>query len=376
MTPYSQTYETQPGDRKALINHFTTMRLVHLAKDGTEKDSFPLKLVHEELEKASLTIQGSGASNILVYKVSFGCKITLRSGKEVRKYYSFNLKIPGTNTGAEAVLSYEMLERAYGSKANLYEAIEHLYERGRKIANPDDDKHGNVPLYASADPSQGQYIRHTEQLLAAQLMLPEAAQILAEQLRGTIRANHADAIAVKVYNMGLHLHSTKTCCSPCEYTLLGLMYDYNWFVQNGKRLGFLPNFATAAVAPNETLTMKLPDYSLFRLLVTVTATQPHTDHQKQPRYTRVSLQKKGTPFYDISVKSQKSSETIFTTMVNPGYDLRRVPDISSLSEMTVGISGSKENRGSKKTIAKVRELREEDVSKERHVTEHIAFDPL
>jgi hypothetical protein len=364
MTPYYQTSEIPPGDRTALINHFTTMRLVHFAKDGTIKDVYPLKLVHEELETTSLKLRGSGASNILLYKVSFECLITLQPGKQIREFVRFNLKIRGTSTKADSVLSYDMLEKVYGNKENLYAVLKHLYDLGRKIANPDGDKHGHEPEYDPDSSKHDQYIRHTEQLLAAYLMLPEGAQMLIDQLRGVIRAKYAEASGVKVYNMGLHMHSTKTCCGPCENTLVGLMNKRMNFTQDGKQLGFFYHFKKAAAAKNDTLTMSLPLASFFRLLVTVTATEHDADHRAQPQYKNVILGNLDTPFYDISIKSQITSQSIFSTMISPGYDTRRIPDASNLSDMTVGISGSKQTPGSKKTMAKVRQVRLDEELKE------------
>ena len=138
------------------------------------------------------------------------------------------------------------------------------------------------------------------------------------------------------------------------------MDDHTKFVQEKKRLGFLYNFAIAAIKQNETLTMRLPQNSLFRLIVTVTATQPDADHQKQPLYKKVTLKKEDVPFYDILVKSRKASKSIFTTMIQPGYDKRRIPDSSNLSDMTVGISGSKQTPGSKRTMDKVSQSRKEE----------------
>ncbi len=255
-----------------------------------------------------------------------------------------------------------MIEKAYGSKSNLYQAIKHFYHVGRSLANPHNKKHGHVPDYDPKTSKHDQYIRHTEQFLVAYLALPEAAQMLYEHLFGAIRAKYSDAKTAKVYNMGLHMHSTKTCCAPCEYTLLGLMNKRKEFVLDGKSLGFLPNFIKICTLPNPTLQIKVPQKSPFRLIVTTSVIQSDAHHQKQPTYLCKPLKSdEPIPFYDLHVKSNKISQRIFTTMVNSSYDSRRLPLYPSLSDITVGISGSKISPGSEKTKKKARETRQKEL---------------
>ena len=84
--------------------------------------------------------------------------------------------------------------------------------------------------------------------------------------------------------MGLHMHSTKTCCAPCEYTLVGLMNDREGLIQDGVRIGFLENFRASSTEHRD-FTFSLPEASDFKMLVTVTASEHDATHQKQPSYT-------------------------------------------------------------------------------------------
>jgi hypothetical protein len=222
VTPFYQTAKQSEGKRKPIYRQYTTMRLVLKSKDNTIKHDFPLKHIHDDLASQFLTISNSGSSNILLSRVSFECLISTIHG-DIRDRISFPLKIMGVNTDREPVFSYDWLVKKYGSKENLYATLKTLYDMGRSRVNPNKCKHGHQPDYDPDSSAHDQYIRHTEQLLAAYLCLPEASSLLCEQLRGIIRAKYNDATAVKVYNIGLHMHSTKTCCGPCEYTLLGLM---------------------------------------------------------------------------------------------------------------------------------------------------------
>lgn len=369
LAPIYQVSTLPVGERTKLIHQFTTMSLVHQTKTGQIKNSLPLGNIHHELEIASLALDNSGASNILLSKVSFDCLITCTpdpdagdAKKQYRDYLSFDLRIPGTNADQEAVFSYDMIEKAYGGKANLYAAIKHFYLLGRATVNAGNHKHGHFPDYDPLSSKHDQYIRHTEQLLVAYLALPEAAEMLRNRLRAEIRGKYPNAIEVKDYNMGVHTRSTKRCCGPCEYAFIGLMNEQTGFQLNGKQLGFLPNFEQACSVPNEQLTITLPQRSPFRLLVTVTASTPDAHHPKMPKYIVKKLKsKESVVSHPILVKNSLSSKRIFTSMLNSGFDGRKLTSFSNLSDKTVGISGSKATPGSPGTISKTRSVRKEEM---------------
>lgn len=184
------------------------------------------------------------------------------------------------------------------------------------------------------------------------------------RLRTEIRAKYAGASSAKVYNMGLHMHSTKTCCGPCEYSLVGLMSQREQLNPNDKLLpSFRMNFARACLEPNEQLTITLPKKSNFQLLVTVTASKADQTHRKQPTYDITKLDSKDSiPPYIINVKDPQVSEQIYLAKINCEYDRRRLPADSSLSDKTVGISGSKSTKGSSSTIDRVRSVRTKEIT--------------
>jgi hypothetical protein len=75
------------------------------------------------------------------------------------------------------------------------------------------------------------------------------------------------------------------------------------------------------------------------------------------------------PFYRISVKSDKAVQNIFQSVVNsrmkPDGSLDR-SDISNrsldLSDITVGVSGSKDTGGTSGTIERVQNVRKKDMA--------------
>ncbi len=356
-TPTYQNSILPEGDRVRFVHNYTTMKLFHQTKTRQVKNSLPLDSIHHELEQAALMLQNSGSSNILVSKLSFDCLLTNSSGKEFRDYIHFDLKIPGTGTERNSVFSYDMIEQMYAGKANLYSSIKRLYHLGRDLVNNENHTHGHEPDYNPENSKHDQYIRHTEQLLVAYLALPEASKMILNRLRTTIRGKYPDASAVKVYNTGLHMHSTKTCCSPCEYTLIGLMNDRT-------ESGFLHNFKKASLASSDVLKFEFPKKSLFRLLVTVTANQPDSDHKKQPLYSNTLLEARDiVPSYLIDVKSDSASTRIFSAFLGNSYDGKDLPSRASLVDKTVGISGSKATTGSSGTINRVSAARDEELNK-------------
>lgn len=367
------------GDRTQVVNEYTSMVLRHLSKTNQIKNTLPLAPIHHQLEIESLSLYGSGASNILLSKVSFDCLIIDSSGEERRDYITFDLKIPGANNAQEPVFTLENIRKKYGSVANLYAALKHFFLLGRSCANPTNKKHGNEPAYDSRIATDDRFIRHTEQFLVAYLALPEAAQMLAKRLIAEIRAKYTEAAEIKVYNMGLHMHSTKTCCPVCEYCLIGLMNERQEVRRGGKIIGFIPNFTQACSERNELLSISLPKKSTFRLLVTVSADERGRGHKKLPEYVsqlhRVTIsvgegskeslmvgEKDKDPYYDIPVKDDRSSCRIFTALFESKYDVRKLPANPSLSDMTVCISGSKETPGSPGTMKKVKKVKEEEMN--------------
>jgi hypothetical protein len=339
-----------------------THDLAMMVLSHQSKHTLDLAPIHDELYLQSLKIQGSGTSNILVTKLSFNCSIIDETGQEHLDYVCFDLRIPGMKTSTESVFSYDSMEKAYGGKNQLYSAISHFYQEGLKIANKNGIKHGHTPDYSGTNSSHDQYIRHTEQLLVAYLALPTAAQMLSNRLRAEIRGKYPKAKAAVIYNMGIHMHSTKTCCGPCEYALLGLSNYENQLMQTGVTLGFLANFKLASIAPSEVLNFQFDNDYPFKALVTVSANEADAHHKKLPTYTQenMALNKPIIPF-TIDTDSSDAFQYIFTTVFNREYDVRKLSSISNLEDITVGISGSKSSKGSPGTINKVQKHRDQSL---------------
>ncbi len=329
------------------IHDSTAMRLVHQTNKEIT-NALPLGPLHCELEQDALLLNKSGSSNILISKVSFDCLITEKSKKKRRDYLSFDLRIPGANPA----LSYDTMERLYGNQKEIYQTLRHFYQ----VGNSAHHKHGHRPKYSAKNPNQDQYIRHTEQMLAAYLALPQASQMLLNRLRAEIRGKYSNASIVKIYNIGLHMHSTKTCCAPCEFVLAGLMKERKSFGQKNK-LGFFSNFERVCSISDDRLSVILSNR--FQLLTTVTASQPDADHRKQPPYTEKTLKSRASiqPF-DIFVKDPKTFTSIFEVVLQSHPKL---PFFSNLTDKTVFISGSNATRGTKGTKTAVTKLRDREI---------------
>jgi hypothetical protein len=360
MTP---TYQVVFKKKKEKIIHeVSTMRLAHQT-NGKTKNSLSLGPIHHQLELDSFAISKSGASNILLSTLSFDCLISDHSGNKYWDYVVFDLRIPGINLKKDALFLYDTVEAAYGSKANLYAALGHFYQLGRSEVNACDHKHGHCPSYDPSSSKHDQYIRHTEQYLVAYLALPKAAAMLSNRLRTEIRGKYANAASVTIFNMGLHMHSTKTCCAPCEYCLIGLMNDRKGIKLKNLQLGFLLNFqSVCSLSDDERLAFILYKKTPFRLLVTVSVSEPDAHHQKQPTYTKMEIKPNcSIPSYDIFVKKIMASQSIFTVMLGSKFDRLALRSLSNLTDKTVVISGSKATPGSEGTINEVKTAREDEM---------------
>ncbi len=373
LSPFCETATPIEGELNDLKQQITSMRLIHKTKENVFKKCLNLGLVHKDLRLNALTLFNSGSSNVILCKVSFDCLITQSSG-DIRDYITFDLKIPLEikKNKEEIVFSFDFLEKLYGGKENLHTAMEYYYTLGRKISNPHNEKHGHEVDCDPRAPYQAATTRHTEQFLVAYLALPNAADMLLNRLRAEIRGTYPESTSVKVYNMGLHMHSTKTCCGACEYSMIGLMNDrIGWLQQRDNliKLGFISNFTESCNTPNVYLPITLPKKSRFRLLVTVTANERDADHQAVRRFEIKDLKaNEPVPSYDIFVKDLLVSHHIFTTLFTTGYDKRAVPTDSNLADKTVFISGSKDTEGSPGTILRTKTVRKNEDSNLRFLS--------
>lgn len=160
--------------------------------------------------------------------------------------------------------------------------------------------------------------------------------------------------------MTLHMHSTKTCCALCEYSLISMINTREYQDKNGIKLGFIPNFEQICSIPNEQLTFRFPKKSSFQVLVTVTASSPDADHRKLPNYTKRTLGKQEKiPDYDISTKKQV--QNIFISILDTSYNRLRFPNAPNLIDKTVAISSSNSSPGTAKTKDQIKRLKKSEL---------------
>lgn len=351
-----------PGDKGATVQ-YTTMRLLHSSKAGLAKNQLELAKIHDDLRIAvgSITLNG-GASNLLVAKTSFDVLLTLTDGSQERAFISFDLKVPGA---ADTGMSYDYLKTLYQGRDNLYPVLEYLYDQGRSIANPADAKHGVTPSYDADTTEHDQYILHTEQMLAAYLAHPKAATMLVNRLRAEIRAKYPNVQAAKVYNMSLHMHSTKTCCAPCEYALLGLMNTKGPVPLTEEEGGvkktvmvfsFIHHFKQECLKGHEVMPFTVPKTGV-QLFVTVTADEHDANHKADIPVKSATV----VPIlFDIELKRNPAAyQRLYLSKFSaPFYDATSTP--SNLSDKTVALSGSSKTKGSPITLEKVAATRKDE----------------
>lgn len=344
---YQTTWQVE--SRTPMVHQFTPMALVNEGEDSI-KTRLNLRRIHGELEMESLPLNIPKGPNVVLAKVSFECLVQRLNGF-TRGFFTFDLRIPCTSR--DGSLTWSWLERAYepyGGILSLYQTLRFFYQLGRQIANPENKKHGHFLNYDSNNPSYDQFIRHSEQTLAAYLALPQASEMLSNRLKVTVRAKYADAMSMEVLNMALHLHSTKRCCAGCEYVLLGLMNDKT------EGHGLFNNLGHALGDAHTSLPAKIK--AAFKAVVTVTANQPDAIHKTLPRLT---LSPERIRSFNIDLNDPDVSKYIYTTLLTHGYDRRKVTSSPQINHISVVLSGSLATATSKSALSTVRNLRKENI---------------
>ncbi len=373
LAPCYEDTVARPG-HQPLIRQYTLMRLSHKTGAGVVKKELDLDKTHDDLRISSYALGiAGGASNVVLAKMSAEVLISLPDGSSVRDFIVFDLKIPGAGKG----ISYDFLRDLYGGRDNLYPVMKYFYDEGRGIANAAGHKHGTEPAYDCDTTAHDQYILHTEQMLVAYLAHPKASEMLVARLRAEIRGKHPYAQMTKVYNMSLHMHSTKTCCSPCEYSLVGLMNSpdaVNLTEGAGVHkktilvFSFLHHFQEKCLIPSEVMNFTLPEGSPFQLLVTVTA-DDHDAAHKAALPIAVEMADPRQRAFEISLKHDPAvCRQVFQTKFSVPfyYDtaVRMGLADTNLADKTVAMSGSTKTKGSAATIGKMNAIRkgEGDIS--------------
>jgi hypothetical protein len=327
----------------ALLDH--TQRLI------------PLKEIHRDLESSHLPLHTSGSSNICLCRIGFNCQVNFIGGQMTTRYFSFDLKVPGDSTN-QGVFSSDMMMNSGGSapKQALYSAISFYHNNGRRIANPRNVTHGNRPNYTDINtPLNDSFILHTEQMLVAYLDRPQAAQMLRNRLITHIRGEFPNATSATVHAIGIHLHQNKTCCGPCEYSLIGLMHS--------TQQGFIANLITACTGRDERLALQIMNSpsnpAWFPMVTTVTATESDATHQALPKFTKTTQPVNKPPMRSIiDLAAPVTSQRIHTSILSP-HAQANIPMTSSQYEGSIAISGSLQTKGSRGTITATSAQRED-----------------
>lgn len=312
-----------------------------------------LSKIHRDLENAHLPLHNSGSSNICLCRIGFNCQVNLIEGQTVTNYFSFDLKIPGDRNN-QGVFSSDMMITlgAHGNMQGLHTAIGNYHGLGRPIANPNLVVHGNQPIFNLAQvPPNNVNLNlsltlHTEQMLVAYLDLPQAATMLKNRLITHIRGEFSNATSATIHAVGIHLSQNKTCCSACEYSLVGLMQS--------TQQGLIPNLRTACTVQDGRLVLQmngLPNLAPFPMVTTVTAKEPDAAHRALPQFSRTIQLIHQAPIRSIiDLTVPATSQRIYTSILSP-HNNANIPITPSQYDGSVAISGSLATAGSPGTIA-------------------------
>ena len=191
-----------------------------------------LRLVENQMRGVAVNV---GAQNYVVAAITFEVSVGDRQADQHRRVgITFPIKVPSAEvysfTNACAAVRRDLAEdprrRPYNpsvdGRAETYAYMSSLFRRGQAKLG----EYTCGPRNPAFRGGQGmaQAIRHSEQWLYMYLNTRTGVQELVSRLTTTIRgrglANYGDQ--VKVYSVGLHLHSTKTACGVCETSMVGM----------------------------------------------------------------------------------------------------------------------------------------------------------
>lgn len=199
-------------------------------KEGDEKFSYPVGKIHQRL-RTTLDQQPTKQGNTLIANISFQVSVRPPRSKKIYFMVDFPLRIPKFNRSKflksdkslADCFSYSDL-KAPLKHASIVDLIKSLYCHGRKMMGLEKKcTHGHIPAFDESE-EDNKYVRHSEQALVAYLCTKDASDMLLKrlvvELRGEVELPPHSLI--KIYSAVLHIHSNKTPCAVCEYTLLGL----------------------------------------------------------------------------------------------------------------------------------------------------------
>ena len=315
---------------------------------------YPLDYLHYDLqETVHLIGTEKEGPNILAAKVSFVCKIFFEKKPPILELFSFGLKCRNGKGAPLMLFSFDQMEKIYGNSEDMFACIRHFYKQGQE-SESQTVNHGHTPNYdvgkdGKLGRGQAQYVKHTEQLLVASLARPEVVKGLAEQLKQKIRKKYPEGKYVKVYSMGVHFHSIRICCAPCEYALKGIANDKMGKKINDVWLGLYPNFVKQL---SETGFLRRSTIHEFRIIIAGTASIKNHGH-KEPVYLKEKVDaEEDLSAYKINCIGKEVSQNIYQTLLkNP---IEASPHaLERRKSKTFFTSGSKSSPEGKKVVEKV-----------------------
>lgn len=358
--------------------------LIRTSKTGQIKSRSDLSSIHHQLRVTS-NKQQNNQGNSVVVDFSFFIKATEPDGKELEVPINFTLDIPKfdrpnntSNTDADC-FNYSHLGI---DKTDFLNLLKTLYWHGREVVGiSQDDKHGPTPKFDGSS-GDAQFIYHTEQVLVAYLCQPKAAMLMANRLIAEMRSKYPElawGTTLKVHHMVLHIHSDKTPCGPCEFSLIGL--QNTWEGDGQEVVGFLERFENVLTERSESFANsepgsyfrfsfpgqnknRVPEKRGIRLFTVYTADSHDGTHRKHPVATQpvTNTENKAEPT-TIETKSKANANILWTTNFDGLLEsalLKRTA--SDTSGRTTLLSGSNSTPETKRTESKIASSKEKELT--------------
>lgn len=223
------------------------------AKNPRKRVELPIAPIHLRLSTAENWIRKEntaefGTQNLVAVDMSFEISWGNHTpnGNHRRDFITFPLRIPGKQfyTVSDAFVDQEndlvqRRETGVNPTNHTYRLMRERYTKGHNITGH--NYCGYAPKFVDVQTDK-QYTHHSEQALYTYLATQDGVKMLTNRLTTEIRgrgiASPGDTI--KIYAVGLHIHSTKTPCGPCERSTVGVQ-NSQWHVP-GEKAQFLELF--------------------------------------------------------------------------------------------------------------------------------------
>lgn len=347
-------------------------------KTGQVKYRFNPATIHHQ-QRVTLNQQTTDQGNTIVADLSFSIKAIQPDKTEKEFTITFSLDIPRFDrpqSNNQATDCFNFSHTGTDENATL-QMLKTLYWHGRTIAGAVPSvKHGVAPKYDGSGPDK-QNVYHTEQALVTYLCQPKAALMVANYLVAKVRSEHEELAygsTLKINHAALHIHSDKTPCGACEFTLLGLQ---NMWRGNGKPIpGFTEllenallekNIAFDQKQPNSHFRFSFPGYNKpnrtpdqrgIRMFTLFSADNSDGTHRCHPVATQpVATNPMPTPIETVQ-RSRQLFTVNFGTRLETPVLTRTSSDTSQRTTFLSGSNGTPERAKSESQIdaAKSKEL--------------------